>query len=90
MRHPDFRVRGKIFATLAYPDSSSGTLKLTRQQQEDFVKAEPRVFVPVKGTWGQRGYTGVRLKAARVGIVHEAMAAAWRNATPAPVTPDAG
>ena len=44
MRHPDFRVNGKIFATLGYPDSGWGMVKLTPEQQEVFVRAEAGVF----------------------------------------------
>lgn len=54
MGHPDFRVRGKIFATLSYPDESWGMVKLTPEQQQAFVSAQPVVFCPVKGAWGHR------------------------------------
>ena len=53
MAHPDFRVRGKIFATLGYPDESWGMVKLAPEEQEVLVAAEPAVFVPVKGAWGR-------------------------------------
>jgi len=79
MGHPDFRVGGKIFATLGYPDTQWGTVGLTSEQQEFFVGAEPKMFVPVKGGWGKRGATSVRLRAARTGPVREALTAAWRN-----------
>jgi hypothetical protein len=79
MGHPDFRARGKIFATLAYPDADSGIVKLTPEQQEAFVSAEPEVFVPVKGAWGRRGATNVRLRLAKVRSLRVALAAAWRN-----------
>src|SRR5436309_12423971 len=79
MGHPDFRVGGKIFATLGYPDSQWGTVGLTPEQQEFFVGAEPKMFAPVKGGWGKRGATSVRLRAARTGPVREALTAAWRN-----------
>jgi len=46
MRHPDFRVRGKIFATLDYPGQGWGMVKLTPEQQQTFVRTEPVVFVP--------------------------------------------
>ena len=55
MGHPDFRVGGKIFATLAAPDPSFAMVKLTPDQQEALVSAEPAVFVPVKGGWGLKG-----------------------------------
>jgi hypothetical protein len=83
MDHPDFRVRGgKIFATLAYPDGKWGMVKLTPEQQEEFVGAEPEVFEPVKGGWGRGGATSVRLKSATKAILRPAMAAAWCNAAP--------
>src|SRR5579864_3379437 len=79
MAHPDFRVRGKIFATLGYPDQDWGMVKLPAEQQELFSKQEPDVFVPVKGGWGRQGATQVRLKAAKKASVHRALLAAWRN-----------
>jgi hypothetical protein len=83
MRHPDFRVRGgKLFATLAYPDTKWGMVKLTPEQQEEFVGAEPEVFEPVTGGWGRGGATSVRLRAATTKVLMPAMAAAWCNAAP--------
>jgi hypothetical protein len=86
MGHPDFRVGGKIFATLGYPDASWGSIGLTPEQQEFFVGAEPKMFVPVKGGWGRRGATSVRLRAARAGPVREALTAAWRKRAPKRLT----
>ncbi len=80
--HPDFRVGGKIFATLAYPDQGWGMVKLTPDQQEAFVSAEPAVFSAVKGGWGRQGATSVRLRAARTRSLRVALAAAWRNVAP--------
>ena len=82
MDHPDFRVRGKIFATLGYPNKDSGVVKLTPDEQRDFVRGDPTVFQPVKGAWGRRGSTSVRLPAAKVEIVRKALTAAWRNTAP--------
>lgn len=82
MGHPDFRVRGKIFATLSYPDASWGMVKLSPEQQEAFVSAEPAVFAPVKGGWGRRGATNVRLRLAKTRSVRVALATAWRNVAP--------
>src|SRR5580700_4044159 len=79
MRHPDFRIRGKIFATLGYPDEAWGMVKLTPEQQRAFVQSDPAAFVPVKGAWGEKGSTNVRLSAAREDLLHEAMAAACSN-----------
>ena len=80
--HPDFRVGGKIFATLAYPNKDWGVLMLTPEQQEFFVKARPKMFTPVAGTWGRAGSTQVQLRSARKAAVREAMIAAWRNRAP--------
>jgi hypothetical protein len=80
MNHPDFRVRGKIFATI-YPDNSWGLVKFTPEQQKSFVRAKPNVFTPVKGGWGRQGATRVRLRAASKTAVRRALAA-WRNAAP--------
>ena len=82
MGHPDFRVRGKIFATLGYPSGEWGMVKLTPDQQEALCTAEPEVFVPGKGKWGLRGATGVRLRPARVRSIRMALMAAWRNVAP--------
>jgi len=81
MGHPDFRVGGKVFATL-WADGKTGVVKLTPDQQEAFVSAEPAVFVPVKGAWGSRGYTCVQLRRAKVKSVRVALAAAWRSVAP--------
>jgi len=82
MRHPDFRVAGKIFATLAYPDKNWGTVKLTPEQQEEFVRAEPKAFVAVKGEWGRKGATSVRLREVGRDSGRRALAAAWCNTAP--------
>jgi hypothetical protein len=83
MNHPDFRVAGKIFATLGYPDKSWGMVKLTPVEQEMLVEAEPAVFVPAKGAWGRQGSTTVNLKTAEKDVVRNALAAAWRLTAPA-------
>jgi hypothetical protein len=79
MRHPDFRVRGKIFATLGYPDKVWGMVKLTQEQQRAFVQSDSAAFVPVKGAWGERGCTNVRLSKAHEALLQEAIAAACGN-----------
>ena len=82
MGHPDFRVAGRIFATLGYPESGWAMVKLTPEQQELFVKTQPAAFAPVKGGWGRGGATNVRLRAAKKGAVCEALMTAWRNRAP--------
>ena len=82
MGHPDFRVGGRIFATLGYPRSGWGMVSLTPEQQELFVRAQPAAFAPVKGGWGRSGATNVRLRAAKKAAVREALSIAWRNRAP--------
>jgi hypothetical protein len=82
MEHPDFRVRDRIFATLGYPDSTWGMVKLTPEEQASFVRSEPKVFTPVKGAWGRRGATSVRLEAVGEESLRHALVAAWRNVAP--------
>jgi len=82
MDHPDFRVAGKIFATLGYPDKTRGMVKLSPEEQHYFSKDYPDVFIPVKGNWGRRGATSVHLKAAKKDALAKAIQAAWRNTAP--------
>jgi hypothetical protein len=82
MSHPDFRVAGKIFATLGYPDKTRGMVKLSPEDQHYFSKDFPDVFIPVQGTWGRRGATSVQLKAATKEVLAKAIRAAWRNTAP--------
>ena len=82
MQHPDFRVRGKIFATLPYPDDACGMVKLTPDQQTQFVRESPTVFEPFPGGWGRGGATLVRLRAAQPNVVRPALVTAWRNSAP--------
>ena len=81
MGHPDFRVGGKIFATI-WPDEKWGMVKLTPEQQHDFVHDKPKIFAPVKGGWGRKGATSVRLEKADEATLHRAMITAWRNTAP--------
>jgi hypothetical protein len=80
MGHPDFRVAGRIFATLGYPDNSWGMVKLTPVEQRLLMAAEPQSFRPCAGAWGRRGSTGVRLSAVRKTTLRRAIAAAWEFA----------
>jgi hypothetical protein len=82
MDHPDFRVRGKIFATLGHPAKGWGMVKLTPEQQHYFSKDNPSVFVPVNGAWGRQGATSVHLKAVGKETLQRAINAAWRNTAP--------
>lgn len=79
MGHPDFRIHGKVFATLGYPDKSCGMVKLTPEQQRSFIQDAPNVFGPCNGAWGRRGNTNVNLAAATNDTLRAALEAAWRN-----------
>jgi hypothetical protein len=81
MNHPDFRVRGKIFATLG-PKEDWGMVKLTPDQQATFVRGKKGAFQPASGAWGRRGCTIVRLSDANEATVRQALSAAWRNTAP--------
>jgi hypothetical protein len=82
MGHPDFRVKNRIFATLGYPGRGWAMVKLTPGEQDWLVQAAPLAFTPVTGAWGRAGYTNVKLRAARRGMVREALISAWRNRAP--------
>lgn len=77
MDHPDFRVRGKVFATLGYPNDEWGMVKLAPDEQLALCAAKPKAFVPVKGAWGRGGATNVRLDVANVKAVREALSLAY-------------
>jgi hypothetical protein len=78
MKHPDFRVKGKIFATL-HADDVWGVVKLTPEQQARFIGEHPATFVPESGAWGRQGYTRVRLEAVDEETLGEALTLAWQN-----------
>jgi hypothetical protein len=80
MAHPDFRANGRIFATL-YPDNTRGMVKLTPEQQQEFMRASPATFEPASGAWGRQGCTTVRLSAADEATIGEAMTLAWQATT---------
>ncbi len=90
MGHPDFRVGGRIFATLSGADEERGMVKLTPEQQARFVRDAPGVFESVSGAWGRNGATLVRLAAAQPAVVRSALALAWRNTAPKKLLRDGG
>jgi hypothetical protein len=79
MGHPDFRVNGRIFATLHH-DRKYGMVSLTPEQQAAFMRDNPAAFAPEPGAWGRQGCTAVRLDAVEEETLGEAMTLAWRNA----------
>lgn len=74
----DFRVGGRIFATLASQAQGYGNLMLTPEQQAAFVEEMPDVFLPVAGGWGRMGATHIRLAAATEDVLTGALQTAWR------------
>ena len=79
MNHPDFRVEGKIFATLGAPDKNWGMVKLAPEQQRAFIEKAPGVFKPCSGAWGRQGATNVYLAAAKTSVVRAALDTAAKN-----------
>src|SRR5437667_1105056 len=82
MHHPDFRVDGKIFATLGYPDKNHGMVILPPKEQERLVRTHSKVFAPAKGAWGKSGSTSIRLELVDVPTLQCAMEIAWRKRAP--------
>jgi hypothetical protein len=74
----DFRVGGRIFATLASQKQGYGNLMLTPEQQGDFVREQPDAFVPIAGGWGRMGMTHIRLAAASKDVLTGALRTAWK------------
>jgi hypothetical protein len=78
MGHADFRVGGRIFATLASANQGYGNLRLTIEQQTAFVEGLPEVFIPIAGGWGRMGMTHVVLAAAHEDVLAGALFTAWK------------
>lgn len=78
MGAPDFRVGGRIFATLASQKEGYGNLMLSPEQQADFVRELPDVFLPVAGGWGRMGATHIRLAKASKDVLTGALRTAWK------------
>lgn len=75
----DFRVGGKIFATLAYQKEGCGVLLLTPEQQAGLIEDAPGMFLPVPNKWGEKGSTLVRLAKVTPDILEGALRMAWNN-----------
>lgn len=78
MGSPDFRVGGRIFATLASQKQGYGNLMLTPEQQAAFVEEQPELFLPIAGGWGTSGATHIRLSAVNEDVLTGALRAAWQ------------
>ena len=83
MGHPDFRVGGRIFATLGAPDEDWGMVGLFPEQQELAIEAEPDAFQPAAGAWGRGGSTQVRLAAVSDDWLERTLDWAWQKRAPA-------
>ncbi len=80
--NPDFRVAGKIFATLGLAKQGFGTLLLTPEQQAGLLEDAPEIFSPVPGGWGVKGATRVRLSKVSVDVLRGALQMAWERKAP--------
>lgn len=80
--NPDFRVGGKIFATLSLQKEGYGVLMLSPEQQAGMVEDEPEIFSPVPGSWGRNGCTRVHLAKVAPDILAAALRTAWRRRAP--------
>ena len=78
MGQPDFRVDGRIFATLASAKHGYGNLMLSLEQQTAFVGEMPEVFLPIPGGWGRMGMTHIRLAEASEDVLYGALHTAWK------------
>jgi hypothetical protein len=79
MGHPDFRLDGRIFASLRH-DREWGMVVLTPEQQQQFMREHPGVFTPESGAWGRAGCTAVRLESVEEDALGEAATLAWQLA----------
>jgi hypothetical protein len=82
MGHADFRVGGKIFATLGYPDDKFGTVMISPHEQDLLLRQHPNAFAPAPGAWGRAGSTSVRLAVAPRLAVKYALESAWTRRAP--------
>jgi hypothetical protein len=83
MSHPDFRVNGRIFATIQ-PGERTGMVKVSPDEQARLVRDHPTMFVPESGAWGRQGCTRVQLAEADPDVIGEAMTLAWQLAMRTP------
>ena len=82
MGHPDFRVAGRIFATLGYQNEGRGVLLLSPEEQQEMISRYPKMFEPVSGGWGRRGSTQVVLARITRPVLEAAMRKAWQRKAP--------
>jgi hypothetical protein len=83
MGHPDFRVNGRIFATL-HTNDTFGMVKVSPDEQQELLRASPGIFEPSSGAWGRQGCTNVRLASATPATVRPGLLLAWEAACALP------
>jgi hypothetical protein len=81
MGHPDFRVSGKVFASLG-PKEDWAMVRVSLERQAELVAKQPKAFQPCGGSWGRQGCTKVTLAAARIPVVRWALIESWRRTAP--------
>jgi hypothetical protein len=79
MGHADFRLNGKVFATLGWPDKAWAMVKLPPELQDALVRGAPDAFKPASGAWGRQGSTMVHLAAADEATLKDAIRSAWQH-----------
>jgi len=89
MGHADFRVSGKIFATLGVPKDGFATIMLSPLDQDLLLRDHPKAFAPAAGAWGRSGSTTVTLRTAPRSVVKMALESAWRRRAAAQLAKDA-
>ena len=77
MKHPDFRANGRIFASLQ-PGEEAGVVKLSPEEQQEFINLHPKMFIPAAGGWGRQGWTMVPLAGAKKTAVRGAVLLAYQ------------
>ena len=80
--NPDFRIGGRVFATL-WTEEERVVLRLSPEDQARLLEAEPDLFSAIDGAWGRRGWTNLALDACAEELLREALLAAWRATAPA-------
>jgi hypothetical protein len=80
--NPDFRVGGRVLATL-WVEEARLVLRLSPADQAALCAAEPDLFTPLDGAWGRRGWTNLDLDGCAEETLRAALLAAWRMTAPA-------
>jgi hypothetical protein len=81
-----FRVKGKIFATVA-PDGSSMNVFVDDEQRE-MCRVDPKAYETLM--WGKTGYLHVHLKRAKAGDVETLLRSAWERKAPKKLVAQSG